>query len=137
LILGYADLAASLGHRPGADQALWDPARHQILVAARSADLEAIDGPWLGIADDDPFRAAAGRARDFGYDGKWAIHPAQIPALNEIFTPDEAEIEHARRVIEALDRAAAEATGAVSLDGQMIDRALEVAARRTLSRADV
>src|SRR5690606_25784967 len=127
LILGYADLAASLGRRPeGGEQhdASWDAARDTVLTAARSCGLRAVDGPFLGIAPDDAFLAAARRARALGFDGKWAIHPSQIAALNELFSPSEAEVERARRIVGALAEAEAGGAGAVSLDGEMLDEAV-------------
>jgi citrate lyase subunit beta / citryl-CoA lyase len=134
LILGYADLAASLG---GARELeTWLPAQHAVLVAARANGLQAIDGPYLGVTSDAGFHAAAVRARDLGFDGKWAIHPSQLPALNELFLPSEAEIERARAVVAALERAERESgQGAVSLDGEMLDEAVRAAALRVLARA--
>lgn len=138
LILGYADLSASLGRAAGARAELdsWRAIQDLVLVAARAHGVLAIDGPYLGIKLDEGFTAAAARARDMGFDGKWAIHPAQVAALNELFTPSEDEVEHARAVIAALE--AAEQTGgagAVALDGQMLDEAVRVAALRVLARA--
>jgi citrate lyase subunit beta / citryl-CoA lyase len=138
LILGYADLAASLGRSAAATSDLdaWRPAQETVLVAARAHGLQAIDGPYLGIAVDDAFTAAASRARDLGFDGKWAIHPSQVAALNELFTPSDEEITRARAVVEALDRAERESgQGAVALDGEMLDEAVRVAALRVLARA--
>jgi citrate lyase subunit beta/citryl-CoA lyase len=138
LIVGYADLAVSLGRTAAgaADVVLWDPLREQVLLAARAHGLQAIDGPYLGLAPDEAFAAAARRARDQGYDGKWAIHPAQVAALNELFTPDAAVVEHARAVVEALAAAAREGgQGAVALDGQMLDEPLRLAALRVLAAA--
>jgi citrate lyase subunit beta/citryl-CoA lyase len=138
LILGYADLAASLGRsKAGAvDLDAWRPAQDAVLVAARAHGLQAIDGPYLGVAVDDAFTAAAERARDLGFDGKWAIHPSQVTALNSTFTPTEAELDRARAVIAALaDAERAEGAGAVALDGEMLDEAIRVAALRTLARA--
>lgn len=138
LILGYADLAASLGRTVAgaADLDAWRPAQEALLVAARANGLQAIDGPYLRITADKEFAAAATRVRDAGFDGKWAIHPSQIDVLNELFTPGEAEIDHAREVIAALERAEREdRDGAVELDGQMIDEAIRAAALRTLARA--
>jgi citrate lyase subunit beta/citryl-CoA lyase len=107
-----------------------------VLTAARACGLQAIDGPYLGVAVDDEFLAAATRARDAGYDGKWAIHPAQVAALNDLFTPTAEEVEHARGVIAALEAAAREqGRGAVAVDGEMLDEAVRVAAVRTLARA--
>jgi citrate lyase subunit beta/citryl-CoA lyase len=130
LILGYADLAASLGGARDLDG--WRPAQEQLLLAARANGLQAIDGPYLGVAVDDGFTAAVDRARELGFDGKWAIHPSQLDALDAAFTPTAEEVDHAHAVIAAL--AAADA-GAVALDGQMLDEAIRVAALRTLARA--
>jgi citrate lyase subunit beta/citryl-CoA lyase len=140
LILGYADLAASLGRSEAGARDLdgWRPAQDAVLTAARAHGLQAIDGPYLGVAVDDGFVAAATRARDAGFDGKWAIHPSQVPALNELFTPAEAELERARAVIAALDDAERDGgRGAVALDGEMLDEAVRLAALRTLARGPV
>jgi citrate lyase subunit beta/citryl-CoA lyase len=138
LILGYADLSASLGRARGAGAELdsWRAIQDAVLVAARAHDIAAIDGPYLGVQVDEGFRAAAERARDMGFDGKWAIHPAQVAALNELFTPTGEELEQARAVIAALEEAEREGgRGAVAVDGQMLDEAVRVAALRVLARA--
>jgi citrate lyase subunit beta/citryl-CoA lyase len=138
LILGYADLSASLGRAAGAGAALdsWRAIQDAVLIAARTHDVLAIDGPYLGIAVDEGFTAAAARARDMGFDGKWAIHPAQVAALNELFTPTDKEVKQARAVIAALEEAEREGgRGAVALEGQMLDEAVRIAALRVLSRA--
>ena len=134
LILGYADLAASLGGARDLDA--WLPAQHALLVAARAHGVQAIDGPYLGVAPDAAFHAAAARACDLGFDGKWAIHPSQVDALNEAFTPHEAEVQRARAIVAALERAERESgEGAVTLDGEMLDEAVRAAALRVLARA--
>ena len=135
LIVGYADLAASLGRPAGGGPADWRFAQDAVLVAARAAGIQAIDGPHLGIRDDEPFRAEVAHARALGYDGKWAIHPAQLDALRAAFTPTEAELAEARATLAALDRAAADGAGAVAAGDRMLDEALAVAARRVLARA--
>jgi citrate lyase subunit beta/citryl-CoA lyase len=138
LILGYADLSASLGRARGAGAELdsWRAIQDAVLVAARAHDIAAIDGPYLGVKVDEGFQAAAERARDMGFDGKWAIHPAQVAALNELFTPTDDEIKQARAVIAALEEAERDGgRGAVALDGQMLDEAVRIAALRVLSRA--
>jgi citrate lyase subunit beta/citryl-CoA lyase len=137
LILGYADLAASLGRSAAGARDLdaWLPVQHAILVAARRHGLQAIDGPYFGIADDGPFRAAAARGRDLGFDGKWAIHPAQVDALNTLFSPSGEELEQARAVLDVLERSKREGAGAVALDGQMLDEAMRRSALRVLARA--
>ena len=73
------------GHR-------WDYPLQRILVAARAAGVRAIDGPYADFRDQDGFRRSCLTSRALGYDGKWCIHPAQVPIANEVFTPDEAEI---------------------------------------------
>jgi citrate lyase subunit beta / citryl-CoA lyase len=134
LVIGDADLAASLG-RPGGAAQDWRFAQESVLVAARAAGIQAIDGPHLGTRDDDAFRAAASQARALGYDGKWAIHPAQLDALRDTFTPTEEEVAGAREVLAALERGAGEGAGAVAADGQMLDEALALSARRVLAQA--
>jgi len=135
LVVGYADLAASLGRPAGGPPADWRFAQDAVLVAARAAGIQAIDGPHLAIGDDDPFRAEVAHARALGFDGKWAIHPAQVGALRDAFTPTEAEVHEARETLAALDRAAQQGAGAVAADGRMLDEALAVSARRILARA--
>lgn len=134
LILGYADLGASLGGSRGLDA--WLPAQHAVVVAARAAGVQAIDGPHLGIEVDEPFTAAVARARELGFDGKWAIHPSQVSAINAAFTPTAAEVERARAVVAALDESErASGQGAVALDGEMLDEAVRLSALRVLSQA--
>lgn len=138
LILGYADLAASLGRSAAGAMRLdlWLAAQEAVLVAARQQGLQAIDGPFLGTAPDQSFRAAAQRSRDLGFDGKWAIHPSQIIALNELFSPTDEELAHARAVLAALERVEQnENAGAVALDGEMLDEAVRRAAIRVLARS--
>lgn len=135
LVIGYADLAASLGRTAPTDLDAWRPAQDTVLVAARANGLQAIDGPYLGVDADAAFEAAAQRARSLGFDGKWAIHPSQVAPLNDIFTPSPEEVERARTVVAALERAEQEAgDGAVALDGEMIDEAVRAAALRVLAR---
>jgi citrate lyase subunit beta / citryl-CoA lyase len=138
LIVGYADLAASLGRTDAGagDPVLWDPLREAVLLAARAHGLQAIDGPHLGLAPDDAFVAAARRARDAGFDGRWAIHPAQVEPLKALFAPSERELAHARAVLDALAAAEREGSQAVAvLDGRMLDEPVRLAALRTLARA--
>jgi citrate lyase subunit beta/citryl-CoA lyase len=136
LILGYADLAGSLGRTVagGGDLDGWRPAQEAVLTAARANGLQAIDGPFLGVEVDVAFLAWARRAADAGFDGKWAIHPRQLAELNRVFTPSAEELARARAIVRALEQAG-EGRGAVALDGQMLDEALRVAALRTLARA--
>ncbi|MFZ0088728.1 MAG: CoA ester lyase [Solirubrobacteraceae bacterium] len=139
LILGYADLAVSLGRPPARarDLDLWLAAQHSVLLAARHHGLQAIDGPFLGTAADEAFRAAAARARDLGFDGKWAIHPTHVPVLDALFRPSDGEVERAHAVLDALqDGERGDGAGAVALDGEMLDEAVRRSALRVLARAE-
>jgi citrate lyase subunit beta / citryl-CoA lyase len=135
IILGYADLGAALGRSPTTRPEHWLAVQERVLISARAAGVAAIDGPYLGIADDEPFRRSCEWARDLGYDGKWVIHPAQIDTATSAFTPSGQAVQQARRVLHALAQANAGGTGAVQLDGQMLDEAVAIAARRVLVRA--
>jgi citrate lyase subunit beta/citryl-CoA lyase len=135
LVLGPADLMASLnmrtlvvGEQPeGYD--VGDAYHHvlmTILVAARAHGIAAIDGPYLKVRDVDAFRRVAGRAAALGYDGKWVLHPDQIEAGNEIFSPRQAEYDRAELILEAYDWHTSKAggsRGAVMLDDEMLDEA--------------
>jgi citrate lyase subunit beta/citryl-CoA lyase len=140
LIVGYADLAASLGHPmgEGASEApgdRWDHVLQTVLIAARDAGVQAIDGPYFEISDLDGLRTRAARARSLGYDGKWALHPSQIAPLNDLFSPTPAEFEQASAVLDELERAEqADGRGAVLLDGAMIDEAMRKQATQVVAR---
>ncbi len=133
LILGPADMSVSLGFPSPQEGSHWDFVRGAVLVAARSAGLQAIDGPFLQISDLDGLRASAERARDFGFDGKWALHPDQIAPLNEVFSPSAAEVAQAEAIVEALQ--AAPQSGALMLEGEMIDEASLKRAQLVMARA--
>ncbi|MHC3004658.1 citrate lyase [Gordonia sp. GN26] len=137
VLIGYADLGASLGRASGLPMQTWHVVQDSVLLAARAAGVDVVDGPHLTIADDDTFRDAKRWVRDLGFDGTWVIHPAQLASAIEIFTPDADAVEDARRVLEALEKAAAAGAGAAELDGRMLDEALAVSARRVLAKAAV
>jgi len=134
VIIGYADLGAALGRSRTAAPEHWIYVQDRVLHAARAAGVQAVDGPFLGIADDDAFRHAARWVADLGFDGKWVIHPAQIDSAAAAFTPTDDQVEAARKVLAALEEAEARGAGAAQLDGQMLDEAVAVAARRTLTK---
>ena len=135
LVLGPADLIASLnmrtlvvGEQPeGYD--VGDAYHHvlmTILVAARTHGVAAIDGPYLKVRDVDGFRRVAGRSAALGYDGKWVLHPDQIAAGNEIFSPRQEAYDHAELILEAYEwhtSRAGGARGAAMLGDEMIDEA--------------
>ncbi|TSD49434.1 CoA ester lyase [Rhodococcus sp. KBS0724] len=136
LVIGYADLGAALGRSRTALPEHWLAVQDRILIACRTAGIAAIDGPFLGIADNDAFRHSAAWTSALGFDGKWVIHPAQIDSATAAFTPSDSDVADARRVLGALEEAEASGAGAAQLDGQMLDEAVAVAARRTLARAE-
>ena len=110
-------------------------AMQRIVVAARARELRAVDGPVADYRDEEGLRESCLIARSLGFDGKWCIHPAQIEAVNEVFSPTEREIEWAKKVVAAYEDATAAGTGAISVDGQMIDAASIKMARNTLDLA--
>ncbi|MBJ2152360.1 CoA ester lyase [Paracoccus sp. IB05] len=102
---------------------MWHYALARMVVAARANGLRPVDGPFGDFSDPDGYRAAAKRAAVLGCEGKWAIHPSQVDLANEVMSPSEAEVTRAKRILEAMAKAATEGKGAVSLDGRLIDYA--------------
>ncbi len=100
---------------------MWHYAISRMVVAARANGLRPVDGPFGDFSDPDGYKAQANRAAVLGCEGKWAIHPSQIGLANEVFSPSEAEVDRATRILEAMDQAQKEGKGAVSLDGRLID----------------
>ncbi len=133
LILGPADMSVSLGFPSLTEGPRWDFVRGGVLVAARAAGLQAIDGPFLQISDLEGLVASAERAREFGFDGKWALHPAQVEPINEAFSARSDEVSRAEAILDALNSATD--GGAVMLDGEMIDEASRKRAMQILARA--
>lgn len=113
----------------------WHAAQTRMLVACRAYGLRPIDGPFGDFSDPDGFIAAANRAAVLGYEGKWAIHPSQIELANRVYTPSAAEVEKAKRIMEAMAQAARQGKGAVSLDGRLIDIASIRMAESLLAKA--
>jgi len=114
----------------------WHYAMARIVVAARANGLRPIDGPFGDIADPDGYRAQCARGAALGMDGKWAIHPSQVKIANEIYSPNESEVNQARRVLEAMEKAAKEGLGAVSLDGKLVDIASIKQAEAIVNKAE-
>jgi citrate lyase subunit beta/citryl-CoA lyase len=110
-------------------------AMQRIVVAARAAGLRAVDGPVADHRDEEGLRAACRLSRALGFDGKWCIHPAQVSIVNEVFSPTVDEVAWAKKVVEAYERANAMGSGAVSVDGQMVDAASIKMAQNTLDLA--
>ena len=109
-------------------------ARSSIALAARAADIPALDTPYFGFRDPDGLQRDCARARSVGFAGKFAIHPAQIEAINRAFSPSAQEIERALREVEAFEAAERQGRGSTSLDGQVIDVPVVERARKLLRR---
>ena len=100
---------------------MWHYAIARMVVAARANGLRPLDGPFGDFSDPDGFKAQAYRAAVLGAEGKWAIHPSQVALANEVYSPSEAEVTRAKRILEAMAQAQREGKGAVALDGRLID----------------
>ena len=110
-------------------------ARAKIVTASRAAGIEApFDTVWVDLADEEGLEASARTAFGFGFQGKMCIHPNQIAVVNRVFTPSEAEIAFAERVVAAFARAEAEGSAAIQLDGKFIDYPILYRAQRVLEK---
>jgi citrate lyase subunit beta / citryl-CoA lyase len=134
IIFGPADFMASINMKslvvgeqpPGYPADAYHYILMRILIAARAHDLQAIDGPYLQIRNPEGYREVARRAAALGFDGKWVLHPDQIAAANEIFSPSQEDYDHAELILDAYDwctSAAGGAKGSAMLGDEMIDEA--------------
>ena len=132
-ILGFGavDLVAETGSDLSWDSLLY--ARSQVVLAASEARIEALDTVWIEINDQDGLAEESCKARALGFSGKAAIHPSQVAPINAAFSPTDDEVATAKRITEA---ASGDYSGAVQVDGKMIDEPVVIAARRTLARAE-
>lgn len=110
-------------------------ARSQLCIAARAAEILALDTPYFRFKNEDGLRTNSAAAKQCGFKGKFAIHPAQIEAINETFSPSPREIEYARRVVEAFEEAERAGRGSTSLEGKVIDVPVVKRARALLELA--
>ena len=144
LHFGVADYAASNrarttnigGLNPDYPGDQWHAALSRMTVACRAYGLRPIDGPFGDFKDPEGYKSAARRAAALGCEGKWAIHPSQIELANEVFTPPPAEVDKAKRILKALQEAAAQGKGAAALDGRLIDAASEKMANNVVRAAE-
>lgn len=144
LIFGPGDYAASqgmevkdigdAGEYPGD---IFYYARNKIVIAARAAGLDMVDGPFAAFSDLDGLRRECLRARALGASGKWVIHPSQIDVVNELFAPTREQVDRARRLAAAYAAALASGRGAVRIDGGMVDAASVRLARKTIELAEL
>ena len=135
LIFGAEDLAADLGATRTDEGTEVLYAREHVVLAAGAAGIDALDTVYTDFSDTAGLREETAFALTLGYDGKLAIHPAQVDPINEAFTPDPDEIEWAERVLDARDEADREGRGVFSVDGEMIDAPLVAQAERIVERA--
>ncbi len=131
MAFGSADFSAEIGSDMGWDALAY--ARGRIVAAAGRTGIAAIDGVWLDYHDDDGLANEAVRVGAMGYTGKIAIHPQQVPVINQVFTPDQEAIARAHRIVAA---AAAAGGGVTTLEGQMIDEPVVQSARRVVAVAE-
>lgn len=130
---GAEDFVTDLGGRRTASNVEVAHARGALVLAARLAGVPLLDQVVTDFADDVRFTAEADEARSMGYAGKLCIHPKQVALANAAFSPSEAEIERARRLLAAYDEGTAAGLGAIVFDGQMVDEPLAARARAVLA----
>jgi citrate lyase beta subunit len=135
IIFGGEDYAASVGaaRTKSAVELLY--ARQATVTACAANDLQAIDIVFIDFKDNEGLRAEAEQGAGFGFSGKQVIHPNQVPVAQEAFTPSDAAIEYARRIVESFESSQKEGKGAYALDGKMIDMPLLKNAQKVLDRA--
>ncbi|MFQ5896132.1 MAG: HpcH/HpaI aldolase/citrate lyase family protein, partial [Nitrospinota bacterium] len=132
-----ADLIRDLGGRWTAEGRSLLYARSKVLLEARAAGLaHALDGVYMRLDDEAGLREDALLARELGYSGKTAIHPRQVPVINEVFTPSEEEAAYYREMLAAHEAGERQGRGAVNFRGKMIDAAMAAHARRVLALAE-
>jgi citrate lyase subunit beta/citryl-CoA lyase len=136
LVLGTNDLSSEIGASPGSDRAPLMYAIGACVMAARAHGLAVLDGVFNQIDDTAGLESQCRQAFDFGFDGKTLIHPGQIAICNAAFTPGEAAIEAARRVVAAFALEENRGKGVIRVDGRMIERLHCAQAQRILSMAE-
>ena len=132
-VMGTNDLAKELNSRTRAAMRV---SLQHCLLAARAHGVIAIDGVYNAFKDEEGLRAECDEGRDFGFDGKSLIHPAQVAIANEVFGPSDAEIDLARRQITAFDEAVAGGQGVTVVDGKIVENLHVATARATLAKAE-
>ena len=136
LAFGAEDFTNDMGiERSDAGDEVQVP-RSLVPVAARAANVASLDSPFVAFQDPEALRADAQKARQMGFTGKHAIHPAQLDIINEVFSPAPDEVAYARRVMDAWDKAEAEGRGSLALDGRMVDVPVVKRAQNLLAFAD-
>lgn len=136
LCFGHADFSLDMGLADGdPSRGIVYHARCQLVIAAKACGIAPIDSVFLAVKDDAGFRADAELGLSLGYEGKLCIHPRQVVIANEVYTPNRHDIDRAKRVVEAWEKAKADGRGVFTLDGRMIDAPLVAVHERLLERA--
>jgi len=135
LFLGAEDLTADMHCVRTAQGTEIFYARNRVVLAARAAGIDAIDTPFTDINDEEGNYQDAVFAKSLGFSGKAAISPRHVKAINEVFSPSDKEIEYAYEVLAAIEAAAEQGKGAISLYGKMIDKPIVLRARQVLAMA--
>jgi citrate lyase subunit beta/citryl-CoA lyase len=136
LVVGTNDLAKELGAVPGPDREPIVASLSLILLAARAAGRTVLDGVYNDIGNLDGLLRECHQGRALGFDGKTLIHPGQIEATNDVWSPDDDEVTQARRIIDAFTEAEADGRGVVTVDGRMVEHLHVIQARRTIAVAE-
>jgi citrate lyase subunit beta/citryl-CoA lyase len=131
LAFGKFDFALSMGALPSSNLNVLVP-KSLVAIAAKAYGLVAVDTPYAALNELEGLRAEALEAKALGYDGKFAIHPAQVPVINEVFSPSEEDVRWAEMVVEVLDRARKMGRASAELQGTMVDEVHYRIAKRVL-----
>lgn len=145
IIFGHIDYSASQGidaRLAGNDLDtypgdLWHYTRNRVVIAARAAGIDALDGPYLDFKNPDGYHRECIRAKALGMTGKWAIHPGQIDIANEVFSPRAEEVARARKIDDLYREAQASGQGSVAYEGRLIDVAVVRSARNIIQQAEL
>ncbi len=131
LAFGKYDFALSMGALPSSNLNVLVP-KSLVAIAAKAHGLLALDTPYAALNDPEGLRAEALEAKSLGYDGKFAVHPAQVPLINEVFSPSEEDVRWAEMVVDVLDRARKTGRASAELQGTMVDEVHYRIAKRVL-----
>ncbi len=145
LIFGPGDYSASQGVNsdavggvhPDYPGDVWHYARSKVVIAARAAGIDAVDGPFLDFSDPEGYRRECRRSAVMGFVGKWCIHPSQTDIANEAYSPTQDDVDHARKMVAAYKEAEAKGLGAVAVDGALVDAATDRIMRSVVQKADL
>ena len=135
-VFGPNDISRETRIRMQPGRAAMIPMIIHCILATRAHGLEILDGPYSDIGNVDGFALECAQGRDLGFDGKTLIHPSQIEACNDAFTPAADEVDRAREILNAFERPENAGRGVIQLNGQMVERLHMEMAKRTVAIAD-